>query len=141
MVDIELSAGEHIIRRIRNEADKAHRFLLLSFHDFSGTPKKGDMMNLLSKMQFLGADICKIAVMANSMADVAGLLGAVQEFQQREEDCLISAVAMGEKGLVSRMYGDIFGSVLTFASGAEASAPGQIPAKDMVAAWEMLTDM
>jgi len=38
---------------------------------------------------------------------------------------------MGPLGAVTRLLGGVFGSSLTFAVGATASAPGQIPIEDL----------
>ena len=38
---------------------------------------------------------------------------------------------MGDKGMISRISGEVFGSCLTFASGIKASAPGQVGIEDL----------
>jgi 3-dehydroquinate dehydratase-1 len=40
-------------------------------------------------------------------------------------------MSMGKFGAVSRLIGGVFGSSLSFAVGANASAPGQVPIEDM----------
>ena len=37
--------------------------VVMSNHDFQGTPSSHDMMDRLEKMEILGGDICKLAVM------------------------------------------------------------------------------
>ena len=43
----------------------------------------------------------------------------------------VITMAMGALGLISRLAGETFGSALTFGAGEKASAPGQIPAKQL----------
>jgi 3-dehydroquinate dehydratase I len=43
----------------------------------------------------------------------------------------IVTISMGEEGAISRLAGGLFGSDITFAIGLQASAPGQIPIKDL----------
>lgn len=46
------------------------------------------------------------------------------------EKPLIS-MAMGEEGMISRIAGENFGSCVTFGTVGEASAPGQLPLKEL----------
>jgi 3-dehydroquinate dehydratase-1 len=45
---------------------------------------------------------------------------------------------MGPLGLISRLAGETFGSALTFGAGEKASAPGQIPAKQLQQILDMI---
>jgi 3-dehydroquinate dehydratase-1 len=47
-------------------------------------------------------------------------------------------MAMGGLGAVSRLCGGVFGSALTFAVGAAASAPGQVPIDEVRATLAVL---
>ena len=71
--------------------------------------------------------------MPQSMDDVHRLLGATLEASKRLPIPVIS-MAMGALGAVTRLCGGEFGSALTFAVGAAASAPGQMPIEDVQSA-------
>lgn len=125
IIDIELSAGENEVRQAVAAAKADHTAVLMSSHDFQQTPAKSDITGRLKKMEDAGADICKIAVMPQSPADVLTLLEAAWE-AHLAADRPIVAISMGQLGLVSRIAGATFGSALTFGTAGTASAPGQL---------------
>ena len=104
--------------------------VIASSHDFQKTPGKEEILSRLKKMDALGADILKIAVMPLGRADVITLLDATQEADASIDKPIVT-MAMGRMGLISRLCGEAFGSALTFGSVGAASAPGQINAEDL----------
>ncbi|STZ76158.1 type I 3-dehydroquinate dehydratase [Bergeriella denitrificans] len=131
ILDIELFAGdEALVRRLITEAQANGVAALLCNHDFHATPPKAEIAGRLKKMEALGADVCKIAVMPQSAADVAVLLDATQEVFQTASRPIVT-MSMGKLGVISRLAGQTFGSALTFGAAAQASAPGQIHANDL----------
>jgi len=69
-------------------------------------------------------------VMPQSMEDVHRLLGATLQ-ASRTLPIPVVSMAMGGPGAVTRLCGGGFGSALTFAVGAAASAPGQIAIEEV----------
>ena len=49
----------------------------------------------------------------------------------KETEKPVITMSMGKTGVLSRLYGEVTGSAVTFAAGIRASAPGQIPVKRM----------
>jgi 3-dehydroquinate dehydratase-1 len=96
-----------------------------SSHDFAGTPSHDAIVDRLLGMADLGADVLKIAVMPHDPGDVLTLLSATWTTAQRTARPLIT-MAMGELGVASRLVGGAFGSVATFGTVGDASAPGQV---------------
>ena len=131
LVDVEYQRDRAAVDRIIAAA-RAHGVpVIASHHDFTGTPSKDEIISRLRQMQELGADICKIAVMPHSAADVLTLLDATHTMRQEHADRPLITVAMGGLGLVSRLSGQVFGSAATFAAAGAASAPGQIDVRDV----------
>lgn len=126
LIDVEVFLGDEIVKEIVSLAKDENVHVVGSNHDFDSTPNKDEIIYRLKKMQDLGVDIPKIAVMPNSSDDVLGLLEATNEFYNRYADRPIITMSMGELGVISRIAGKTFGSSLTFASLGKASAPGQI---------------
>lgn len=129
MVDIELfkaevAGAESIIRKIQRCGVK----VIISNHDFDGTPDKVELVSRLCAMRSLGADICKIAVMPRRRADVFALIEATCEFRERYRDRPVIAISMSDMGLITRLCGGLYGSAATFGTAGNASAPGQIDA-------------
>ncbi len=129
-VDVEVFSGDETARANIDAVHAAGRAVVGSNHDFGGTPDKADLLYRLRRMQDLGADIPKIAVMPKSEADVIALLDATQEMHTRYADRPIITMSMG-RGVISRLCGEYFGSAMTFGAVGQVSAPGQIPADEL----------
>ena len=65
----------------------------------------------------------------NLLAGVEVKLSAMM--QEAYAEVPVVTMSMGKMGAISRISGQVFGSAITFASFAEASAPGQIPVDKM----------
>lgn len=131
LLDVELFMPTDGVKKLLSAAHKQGKKVIMSNHDFTQTPPKSEIIARLRKMQELGADICKIAVMPQTAADVLTLLEATQEMQDEYAKCPLITMSMGSLGGVSRVSGGVFGSCATFGSAVQASAPGQIPAADL----------
>ena len=126
--DAPEKVDERTIRKFIALAHKHHAYVLLSNHDFEGTPDLVEMMTRFFVMQELGGDLMKLAVMPKKEEDVFCLLEVAALMRDTYGEIPFIAVAMGKLGATTRICGGEFGSVITFASGAEASAPGQLDA-------------
>lgn len=131
LVDIEVFSMEKIVDEVIAYAHKNHVKVIASNHDFEKTPDKEEIILRLRKMQDVGADILKIAVMPQTEKDVLTLLGATEEMVAKYAVQPVVALSMSGLGLVSRLSGEIFGSAITFGTSNKASAPGQISAKEL----------
>ncbi len=127
-VDIELSRGGEVVRRLVKAAKNAHIPTILSSHDFEKTPSAEVMRDRLLAMQELGADICKLAVMPKTPGDVLTLLETTCRLKEERPDMLLITMSMSPLGALSRVCGRVCGSVLTFGTVGAASAPGQLEA-------------
>lgn len=130
-VDIELFTGDDIVKEIIALAHQHNVLVIASNHDFNKTPDKSDIIYRLRKMQDLGADIPKIAVMPRSTQDVLTLLAATAEMKENYAVKPLITMSMGGKGAISRVAGETFGSDLTFGAAKNASAPGQLDVKEL----------
>ena len=131
MVDVEVFTGDEIVKKIISGAHAAGVKVVASNHDFFKTPDKDDIVGRLRKMQDLGADIPKIAVMPQNRKDVLTLLAATEEMADEYADRPIITMSMAGTGVISRLAGEVFGSALTFGAAAKASAPGQMGVEDL----------
>lgn len=129
LVDIEFSMGEEIVSRLVDAAKQNGVMTVLSKHDFEKTPPRDEIIAVFQAMNGLDADLCKYAVMPNSPRDVLTLLDA--SLTTSEQIGPIVAISMGKLGKISRVSGSYFGSCMTFATGKESSAPGQMPAEEL----------
>lgn len=96
-----------------------------SNHHFDKTPSEEEMFEILSGMESMGVDVCKLAVMPEEKEDVQALMDVSKKADEILKAPVIT-MSMGELGAVTRVCTRLTGSVLTFAAGENASAPGQL---------------
>ncbi len=130
LIDIEAFSGDELVRELVEICRKNGVKTVLSNHDFQKTPPKEEIVSRLKKMEALGADIPKIALMPTCPEDVLTLLSAALEASHILSKPIIT-MSMGRLGAISRLAGETFGSAATFGSPGKASAPGQVAAKEL----------
>lgn len=130
LIDYEMVNDVANIARVREAAHVNGISLVLSFHNFKCTPEQESVVGKFITAERLGADIAKVAVMPNDPDDVLTLLSATRQASGQVQIPIIS-MSMGSYGALTRLFGWVFGSALTFAVGARGSAPGQIPIEDL----------
>lgn len=125
-IDIELFFDqERMVSTI--EFAKVHGVtVVMSNHDFNGTPSREVIVNRLIQMKEYLADIPKIAVMPHTSGDVLTLLEATAEVKCLYPHDPLITMAMGPLGAITRASGAIFGNAMTFGAAGKTSAPGQI---------------
>ena len=137
-IDVEIFTGDDVVREIIDGAHAAGVRIIASNHDFFKTPAKSDIIYRLRKMQDMGADILKIAVMPQSKRDVLTLLCATEEMVTDYADRPIITMSMAGTGVISRLCGEVFGSSMTFGAAKKASAPGQMGVNDLNTVLDLL---
>jgi 3-dehydroquinate dehydratase type I len=112
--------------------------LILSWHDFTGTPEQARLEETCAAMLAQEADILKLVTTARTPEDNLRILALIPQARSAGKD--IIAFCMGPLGKWSRLATVFLGGFLTFApfSGKQASAPGQITANEMRRMWKML---
>lgn len=138
LVDVEIFTGDEIVRRIIDGVHAHGVKVVASNHDFHKTPEKDDIVARLCKMQEMGADIPKIAVMPTCKRDVLTLLAATEEMYTDHADRPIITMSMSGTGVLSRVCGEAFGSSMTFGAAKKASAPGQMGVNDLNTVLDLL---
>jgi 3-dehydroquinate dehydratase-1 len=127
VIDVEIFTGDPVVERMIAGIHAAGKPVIASSHEFRSTPAKEEMIRRLRKMQDMGADILKIAVMPETKADVLTLLSATEEMARCHAERPLVTMSMSPAGVISRICGEAFGSAMTFGAVGETSAPGQIP--------------
>ncbi|WP_319587738.1 type I 3-dehydroquinate dehydratase [uncultured Desulfobulbus sp.] len=130
-VDIELLAAPDLRARIQRKAKKHGAQVIISNHDFQGTPNAEHLRATLQQMTSSGADIGKIVTTAASPEDALRIL-SLQEVAMAAHFPL-SAFAMGAHGAISRLATLYLGGFMTYAalSPEQATAPGQITVQNL----------
>ncbi len=141
-VDIELSTDETFTKKLLEDIKKYgdQTKLIVSHHDFNGTPSESKLQNIFNECAGRGAHVVKIATFANSAEDNLKILELITHAKRMNQK--IIALCMGEEGKISRIMAPYLGSYLSFASlerGAE-SAPGQLTIEEMREIFRILKD-
>lgn len=131
LVDVEVFTAKEEVVTIIETAHKYGVKVVGSNHDFVKTPDKDEIVRRLCHIQSIGVDIPKMAVMPQSKKDVLTLLEATEEMMSKYAERPIVTMSMSGMGTVSRIAGEMFGSAITFGAQGKASAPGQIPVKEL----------
>ena len=120
--DIEVET----LRELRDKTVRGYGVpsrVLLSVHDFEGTPRLAHQMRAADRD---GIAAVKIAARANTIADSMRILGLARRSGN------FVAVPMGESGLPARILALREGSALAYAPVGEATAPGQVSLGEMM---------
>ncbi len=138
LIDVEYLSYENPARLIERLHERG-ALVIVSHHDFSETPPRNVMRELLDQMTDADGDIVKLAVMPVGMQDVSNLLSVTDLYASDHPGVPVITMSMGSMGVMSRVGGFMFGSAVTFAADGDASsAPGQLPYDDVKAIIEKL---
>ena len=121
-IDIELRNLKRYSELVRR-AETLGKGVIVSFHDFGGTPTLDELEKLLTDSRISENSIFKIATQVLQWSDVSTLV----DLLENNKDSRIAAMGMGEFGKLSRVIFARMGSCLTYCSLGKAVAPGQWP--------------
>lgn len=125
-VDIEYSSSS-ILHTVVRHAKKLKKTVIISYHNFAGTPSLPILEKKIWDAKKAGADIVKIATMARGAEDLIAMLALTLKHHQQG----LITICMGKEGTFSRIVFPSFGSLITFARFKTPSAPGQIELKQL----------
>lgn len=130
-VDIELRTAPDLRGQVQRNAHQYGAKMIVSNHDFQGTPPLVALRETLRQMVACGADIGKIVTTATRPEEALRILSLQQE--ALVDDFPLCAFAMGEAGKISRFATLYLGGFMTYAaiSVEQATAPGQLAVHDL----------
>jgi len=124
-VDIELhevAGGDGL--DVVDAARDAGVAVVVSVHDFDGTPPRSELRRLIERASEHG-DVAKLAVTAESPDDTLALLAVTRAHASAGRT--VATMAMGEAGRHTRVVAPLYGSRIGYApvDPSRATAPGQ----------------
>ncbi len=125
-IDVELGATD-ILRWARQATRDANKLLIVSHHDFRGTPDLYSLEQISDDAIAAGADIVKIATTASTRED----LHSLSNFALHNVEKNLIVIGMGGHGLITRLAMPAMGSLITFAYIGQPTAPGQLRFEEM----------
>jgi 3-dehydroquinate dehydratase-1 len=125
-IDLELRSAESMAD-LREAVLRSAKTLILSFHDFQGTPSLADLEDACAKMQDLGANILKVATKTETISEVSRLLTLLEH-----SSAPLAIMGMGALGRASRLLFAKAGSALNYGWLDKPQVIGQWSAKEFV---------
>jgi 3-dehydroquinate dehydratase-1 len=122
-IDVELRSAKSMAQVVA-EAHQRGCTVILSHHDFVGTPSLGVLNRLAVRAASEGADLFKVATSLERPADLRKLI----EFQTVASPVPVVAMGMGPAGRFSRVVLAGFGAPLCYGWLGSPQVPGQWPA-------------
>lgn len=117
LIDTEVASG--LVAELKKKLPE--KTIIGSFHDFQNTPEGKTLREIYHRAKSQGADIVKIATMANDLDAFKTLAGfCINELNDKV------VVGMGRYAVLSRVVFPFLGSLFTYASIGQPKAPGQI---------------
>jgi 3-dehydroquinate dehydratase / shikimate dehydrogenase len=123
-VDLEIESAEDCGPRL--EALRSHAYVLLSYHNYGGTPPVDPIVR---RMQRVPADGYKIVTTAKKPSDNYKVLEIARSYPKLDTVLL----AMGETGFPTRVLSPGFGGIYTYAApnATAGTASGQVSARHL----------
>jgi len=103
--------------------------LIISHHDYEGTPSEPKLNAIIKAAYGKGADLVKIATKVKSESDIRTLLDLSAAYADKKK--LITVMGMGAWGGASRVSAPLFGSRLVYGFMGTPTAVGQWPYRDL----------
>lgn len=125
--DLDLSTPS--LHNLTEKVKEAKVGLIISHHDYKGTPSRSCFKRILKDELNLKPEVCKIVGTAKNYADNLAYLNFVSETRGVKLVCF----GMGRKGTPSRILSPLVGGAFTYASPhmGSKSAPGQLSISEM----------
>lgn len=109
------------------QAHVQRRLAIVSHHDFKKTPLDRDLGAIIDIAKRHSADIVKLAVTPLTPLDAERIVSLLVTHKAKQ----LIVIAMGEYGIMSRVFFPLAGSLLTYGFLEQANAPGQLSAEEL----------
>jgi len=131
-VDLEADAEDGLLEEFLGGGSSPAGGVVLSDHDFSGTPGEAELARRLERMARRGPRAVKLVTAARSPSDNLRVLGLVER-GRREFGVEVIAFCMGPRGRWGRAASLLLGAPWAYVrlEGSSPSAPGQWTAREM----------
>jgi 3-dehydroquinate dehydratase-1 len=125
LVDLDISTQSDEIARI--QAERLTIKSLLSYHNYTLTPSDTELRSITRRMQGWGGNVIKISTMCKNQRDALRLLALLIDLREAGQKCIV--LGMGKHGVITRIFGTMWGNEMTFTplEVASRSAQGQLP--------------
>lgn len=113
-IDMEIEYPQKDFEEIRELASKHECKLIVSYHNYTGTPNLDELKSIVLKCASLGADIVKIVTTANNISDASRTL-ELYKYKLLPKGSLV-AFCMGDAGKFTRYISLFMGAPYSYAA-------------------------
>ena len=124
LVDMDITSQVDDISRL--QAARIPVKSILSYHNFSQTPSDTVLRSIVSRMKGWNAHIIKVATHCTTQRDALRLLSLLIDLRESGQRAIV--LGMGKHGVITRVFGSVWGNEMAFAplDHAQRSAAGQL---------------
>ncbi len=110
LVDLDVSVQAEEITQL--QAERVALKTILSYHNYSFTPSDTELRSITARMASWGAHIIKVSTQCTTQRDALRLLSLLIDLREAGQKCII--LGMGKHGVITRVFGTVWGNELTF---------------------------
>lgn len=124
-VDLEIENSSEFNSPLIAHAREKGCTVIISYHNYEMTPDNEELCAIVNECRAKGADLAKIATLAQGPSDAARLLSL---YDRSRFDFPVLCLGMGEAGKITRIAAPLLGAPFTFAAPVQSkcTAPGQL---------------
>jgi 3-dehydroquinate dehydratase-1 len=124
LVDMDITVQADDIGRLQTARIPVKS--ILSYHNFSQTPSDTVLRSIVARMKGWNAHVIKIATHCTTQRDALRLLSLLIDLRESGHKSIV--LGMGKHGIITRVFGSMWGNEMAFApiEAANRSAAGQI---------------
>lgn len=124
IIDLDISEQKDDLDYLKNEGLKINT--IISYHNYLKTPEDRKLKEIIDTINLYNPTILKIATKCNNLKDALRLLELLLDIRGGNVKFIV--LGMGELGVITRIFGTLWGNEMIFApkNTTEASAPGQL---------------
>lgn len=131
---VDVEHGSRILEDVSRLASKKDAGLIVSHHDWAGTPSIKTLTRVFSAMRRRSAEVYKIVTTVRNHVDEATILFFLKNATGTRFICF----GMGEKGFATRILSPLLGGFMTYASYDDPLAPGQANLRRMISIYRRM---
>ncbi|OGS22072.1 MAG: type I 3-dehydroquinate dehydratase [Elusimicrobia bacterium RIFOXYA2_FULL_39_19] len=125
---IDIEYNSKILPKAVKLANKSHKKVIISYHNFKHTPDNAFLLNLLKTSNKLTPALTKIAAFAKNNNDFLRLIAFTSQNSQNSPLCVIP---MGHNSSLGRLICPLLGSALSYGYIHKPVVPGQLSIKNL----------
>lgn len=115
LIDLELHQVEFLGRQFVQTIKASKVAIIMSSYDLRQTPADGQLVFQIGMMNQFGADMGRVVTMPQQLSDVLRMMGIAQRTRGMNH-LPLAILSLGDLGKVTRVSGELIGSVFTTGS-------------------------